>query len=105
MAGFGNMMLTFGKMRQALKTVSVVGKAGDDLVVVTFNKKDDLSTYMSDIKISQALLRDHPGKVAQLVKEAVNDGLSKEMQEVEAAMPADAMAKMDELMKAGVRKE
>merc|ERR1711934_7578 len=96
--GLGQMMQSFSKMRQSLKTVCITGRAGNDLVVCTFNKDENLVTYMSDIKFHPNLIRDHPNKIAQLVKEAVNDGLKKEMDELAAAMPPEARANMDQLM-------
>lgn len=40
-------------------------------------KKADLTTEMYEIKIDPAVIREQPDRVEALVKEAVNDALSK----------------------------
>jgi len=57
--------------------------------VARFRKTEDFQTQMDDIRIDRTLLTQHPDKVEALVKEAVNNALTKELEELAKVMPKD----------------
>jgi len=86
------MMQAMMAMRSKLGGVQYEGRAGQNLVVVRFRKTEDFSTELTEITIDERLLREQPQRVPALVKEAVNDGLKKELEEMAKIMPKDVMS-------------
>eukprot|EP01128_Nolandella_sp_AFSM9_P005092 TRINITY_DN2413_c0_g1_i1.p1 TRINITY_DN2413_c0_g1~~TRINITY_DN2413_c0_g1_i1.p1 ORF type:complete len:144 (-),score=49.88 TRINITY_DN2413_c0_g1_i1:94-462(-) len=92
------MMKTLSQMRDKMSSVSLTGKAGENLVVVRFRKNDDFSSEMVDIDIKPEILERHADRIPGLVKEAVNDALRQETQVIGGMMPKDKES-MESMMK------
>eukprot|EP01127_Copromyxa_protea_P006003 TRINITY_DN15809_c0_g1_i1.p1 TRINITY_DN15809_c0_g1~~TRINITY_DN15809_c0_g1_i1.p1 ORF type:complete len:100 (-),score=27.16 TRINITY_DN15809_c0_g1_i1:20-319(-) len=87
------MMESMSKMKAGMEKVSVEGRAGN-AVHVKFRKRSDLTTELYHISIDPSVIRNQPDRtdiLESLVKEAINDALSKEVSELQKAMPADAL--------------
>jgi len=92
-------MAQMTQLRNKLAAVRFEGKAGNNLVVARFRKTEDFHTVLEDFKIDAGLFSQAPDRVEALVKEAVNNALAKEVEELAKVMPKDIASNLGNIMK------
>lgn len=73
--------------------------AGNDLVTARFKKTENFITVLDDLRIHPDVIKQYPDRVEALVKEAVNNGLGKEIEELTKIMPKDGLPGMPPMPK------
>eukprot|EP01126_Amoeba_proteus_P050264 TRINITY_DN5924_c0_g1_i9.p1 TRINITY_DN5924_c0_g1~~TRINITY_DN5924_c0_g1_i9.p1 ORF type:complete len:112 (-),score=27.57 TRINITY_DN5924_c0_g1_i9:46-381(-) len=86
LGNMSNMAKLAQSMLSGLHRFSLEGRVGNE-IIVKFKKNPRFSTELYEVKIDPNILKYDAAKVEDLIKTAVNDALSKELQELQKILP------------------
>lgn len=82
-------MNALGRNREAMGRMKIDGKSTNGLVTCTVKRGHDFIQYVDHLHIDPMILKTEPDKVPSYVKEAINDALKKDLDEVIKFLPED----------------